>query len=267
MANTGGTGSIYKSDLFAINHVVQTDMLSYPKELVIGLLRSKFEQDSYFHYVKDPWGFPKVVDHTDLPLDAGVYDDTTTRIYIGEKFKFAPIYYPSILVYNSGVKYVPISMNRERDNIVYSTNIVSDGYGNEKTYVAPKAFLFAGAWEGSISIDIQVRGIRERDDLVELVSLICTDIYFDEFLRAGLLIKSVSIGSPNEKDDRNDHLYVQTVTLEVRTEWRREIPINSIVDAINICVDFGRVDKDPPVIDPNLEINIYLSLTDQINAL
>lgn len=262
-----GTGNIFQSDLYAINNIVQNSMLTYPKELIIGILRNEFELDSYYHYVKDAWGFPKTPDHTDLPSEAGIFDDVTTRVYIGQAWRFDVIYYPAIIVRNAGSRYVPISINREQDNLIYDATLLVDGYGNQKYIATPTHFLFAGVWEGSISVDVMSRGIRERDDLVELVKLICTDIRFKELQRAGVLIKGVSSGAPSETDDRNDKLHRTTITLDIRSEWRRHIPVTTIVDAINICVDFGRVDKDPPVIAPNMEINIHLDLIEQINMI
>jgi len=61
-----GTANSFKSDLYAIYHYVQQTMLVHPKEVLIQTLRDLFSQDSYYHYVRDEWGFPKVTDHTDI---------------------------------------------------------------------------------------------------------------------------------------------------------------------------------------------------------
>lgn len=262
-----GTGSFNRTDLYNIHNVVQNTQLSFPKEFIIGMLRDVFSQDSYYHYVSDEWGFPLTPDHTNLPLGAGTEDDSTTRVYIGEFWRYDIIYYPAIIVKNGGSRYVPIAMNRNRETIKYTKTLVVDGYNNVKAFHTASKLNFAGAWEGAISIDILARGLRERDDLVELVSLICTDIRFDEFLRAGILMKGVSAGSPSEIDDRNDKLYKQTVTLDVRTEWRREIPVEDIIDAINICVDFGNLQTSPPVLAPNIGVSTEVTLLDEIASL
>lgn len=263
-----GTGSLTKTDLNTINNIVQNTMLSFPKELAIGVLRDFFKQDSYYHYVADDFGFPKTVDHTDLPSDAGMSDDVTTRVYIGQKFRFDGIYYPAILVAAGSASYVPLSMNRERDTVQYEFQNVVDGYGNIlSTLRIPSSFIFAGAWEGQLSIDVVTRGIRARDDLVELVAILFADVRFDEMQKSGVLIKKVSAGSPTETEDRNDKLFKQTVTLEVRTEWRRAIPIQNVVDAINICVDFGNLLVSPPVLAPNISISSNVQLLEAIQSL
>lgn len=262
-----GTGSIHRTDLYKIHNVVQNTQFSFPKEQIIGVLRDEFSQDSYYHYVRDPWGFPLTPDHTDLPIEAGLADDSTTRLYIGEKWRYDVIYYPAVLVSAGHSTSVPISMNRNKETVLSEATLVVDGYGNQKVFTTPVAFTLAGAWEGSINIDVLTRSIRSRDELVELITLICTDIRFEEFQRSGVLMKKVSAGAPSEMDDRNDKLYKQTITLDVRSEWRRHIPIGNIIDAINFCVNFGDINSTPPVFSPNLQINTTIDLLSEIQNL
>jgi hypothetical protein len=267
MTEFAGSGSVTKTDLFNIFNYVQNTQIFYPKQQLISTIRDVFSQDSTYHYVKDKWGYPYTPDLTDVPPDAGIHDDLTTRVWIGEA-RFDVLFYPAIIVRNGGSNYVPISINREKETILYDTTLVYDGYGNSKQYTTPVATVFAGAWEGSINIQIMSRGMRERDDLVELVSIICTDLRFEELLRSGILIKRVSVGSPSENDDRNDKLYSQTVSLDIRSEWRREIPIDNIIDSINFCIEFGHFDKSNQFYpDPNLEINTKITLLESIQGL
>jgi hypothetical protein len=262
------TGEILRHDLNQINYVVQNTQLAYPKELVIGVLRDEFSKDTYYHYVADEWGFPKTPDHTDLPADAGYQDDQTTRIFIGEAYRFDIIYYPAILVRAGSSKYTPISMSRNKETVQYEALKIVDGYGNERVTATPQYYTLAGAWEGNLQLDIMARDILTRDELISICTLMFTDIRFEELLRAGLLIKGVSAGAPSEGDDRQqEKLYKQSITLDVRSEWRREIPVDTVVDAINICVDFGRVDTTPSTYAQNLGISTTIQLIDQIDAL
>ena len=266
---TPGTGSLVPHDLYQIHHVVQNTLMTYPKELVIGILREEFGKDSYYHYVSDPWGFPKVVDHTDLPLDAGFGNDETTRIFIGEAFRFDAIYYPALLVRMTSAKYVPISMSRNKNVIEYEKQLVVDGYGNYKEYFLPKYIDLAGAWEGTITIDVIDRDSVSRDSLVSIVMLLFADIRFESMRKAGVLIKSgqPSLSGVSEGDDRqHDKLYKATVSMDVRTEWRRLIPIDSVLERISLCVDFRVIGQDN-VVNPNLSIGTSISIFDQIEAL
>lgn len=266
---TPGTGNLIRTDLYAIHNVVQNTLMAYPKELVIGILRDEFSKDSYLHYVADEWGYPKTPDLTDMPLGAGYNDDLTTRIFIGEAFRQDVIFYPALLVKMTSAKYVPIAMNRNKYVVEYEKLIVVDDRGNEKEFFNPKYFDLAGAWEGTITIDILARDILSRDTLISTVMLMFADIRFESMRKAGVLIKSgqPSLGGVSESDDRQqEKLYKATISMEIRTEWRRLIPIDRIIERINLCVDFGVLGKDP-VINPNIQINERISLLDRIEAM
>lgn len=256
------------TDLYKLYHIVQSNFIRYPKDLIISTLKEFFAKDSYYHYVRDEYGFAKVNNHLNQDISAGIGNDLTTRLFIGEKNRFAVIHYPAILVSFSGSKHVPISMSRDVARVDYTTTQYIDGYGNSKNIQVPYAFILSGAWEGSISIDIFAKSLRERDDLVELTAMLFTDLAWGDCYRAGLAIKqNISIGSPGESDDRNDKLYKQSLTLETRFEWRREIPVLNTLDTINFCVDFGNITVNPPDLAPNLTINQNINLLDVINVL
>jgi hypothetical protein len=143
------------------------------------------------------------------------------------------------------------------DNVVYE-----DGYGNQTVINRPIAFYTAGAWEGSIIIDILTRSLRSRDDLAELTSMCFTEITFDTLYDVGLIIKPIQISATSESDDRVDKLFKQSLTLNIRTEWRREIPISSLLDSILFVVNFKNIAIPDSPIAANLTINTEVSLTD-----
>lgn len=262
------SNNFYRSDLPRIYNIVQNAMTLYPKELVVAQLRDFFSRDQWYVYKHDFWGYPLTPDHTNLPPDAGLSDNSTTRLFIGEQFTFRPTYYPSIVVRHGGSTSVPISFNRESDCVKWGTLNFEDGYGNLiATFPNPENFIFAGAYEGSINIDIKAKDLRTRDDLVDLVSILFIDIAFEDLKKAGLIVKNVSSGSPTETQDRNDYIFNQTITLQIRSEWRRELPINNIIDIINTSVEFGRTDPEPGPIARNLTIHTNQSITDIINEL
>lgn len=123
------TGNYFKSDLYKIHNIIQSSMIVYPKEMIIATLRDFFSKDSYYRYISDVWGFPNTTDNTGLPIDAGLPgDDSCTRLFIGENYRYDVAFYPAILVKNSGSKSVPLSINRERGAIKYSSMQYEDGY-------------------------------------------------------------------------------------------------------------------------------------------
>lgn len=264
-----GTGNTVKTDLYALHNYVQNSMVTYPKELFIETLREFFSQDSYYHFVRDEYGFPLTPDHTDLPSDSGISDDITTRLWIGEAYRGDVIYYPALKVKHGGSRSVPISMNREKGSIQWATTVFVDGYGNSATFSTPSHLIQAGAWEGTISVDLETRSPRSRDELVEIISLAFVDARFEEMKNSGVVIKpnGVTAGAPSESEDRNDKLFKQTINFEIRSEWRKHIPIDNIVELINVCVDFGNVAVNPPVVAPNLKVSTTVELISSLQDL
>jgi hypothetical protein len=262
------TNNIFHSDLFNLYDIVSANMALYPKELIIATLRDFFSKDSYYHYVHDQFGYPETPDLTDTPRDAGFHDTTTTRIMIGESSRFDVIYYPALIVRNAGFASVPISINRESQNIQWDFLTFEDGYGNIKTFRTPKYFIFADAWEGNITIDIYAKDLRTRDDLIDLTSLLFWQIAHEDLKKSGLFVKSVASSSASENDlDRNDRLFRQTITLTVRTEWRRKVPVGTLVEIVNTSIEFGQLDPIPGPIAPNLTINNQQTLEEILEEL
>lgn len=261
------SGNFFKSDLYRIHDVVQNTAIVFPKEIIIATLRDYFSHDQYYGYRADQWGFPQTVDHTDLPIDAGYQttDTTSTRLYIGENWRFDAIFYPAILVKNAGGKYAPISINMDKGKVYWTERAFDDGYGNITTFRNPDSFAFSGAWEGQMAIDIKTRSLRSRDDLVELVIIGLQNITFESLKNAGVVVKPLSWGSPSEIDDRNDKLFQQTITLDIRTEWERRIPINNILESINFAIEFGRLEPPNSPIAPNLTINSNITFLELMN--
>lgn len=261
------TNNFFRSDLPILNHVAQNSMVTFPKEIVIATLRQYFSKDSYYHYVADEWGFPKTPDLTDVVQEAGLHDDVTTRLFIGEVYRQDVVFYPAIIVRHGGANYVPISFNRERGSVQWDTQAYQDGYGNITTFPVPAHFIFAGAWEGSISIDIFTRSLSARDNLAELVAILFTDIQHNNLEKSGLFIKGIQSGGVSESDERNDKLYKTTITLQFRSEWRRHVPINNVVEIINFAVEFGSVDDPDAATSANLQVNIEQTLVDLLAEL
>lgn len=261
------TNNFYRSDLGGIHNIVRNAMTLYPKELVVATLRDFFSRDTYYHYAHDHFGYPQTPDHTDLPRDAGLHDSTTTRLFIGEAYRKDIIYYPALLVRHGGSTSVPVSINRENTCVKWNYMTFEDGYGNTKVFKTPDHFIFAGAWEGTINIDVRAKDLRARDDLVDLASLLFVDIAFNDLVKSGLIIKGLSSSAPSEMDDRNDHIFAQTITLQIRSEWRRQIPINNVIDIIHASIEFARIDPEPGPVAQNLTINTSETITDILSKL
>lgn len=254
------TGGFFHSDLFSIHKVVQNTQILFAKELLVSALRKYFAEDSQYHYVADAWGFPKIPDHTDLPPDAGINDDMTTRIYIGQTEKFDIKFFPAVLVKHTGATYKPISFNQDKDCLQSEKRLFIDGYGRRYTTSVPRHFIFTGAWDTNFDVDIMAEGIQDRAILAEAISMLFQTISLWDLMQAGLFIKSTRVGGESVEDYANDKIFKQTVSIECRGEYKRIIPVESIIDMINLCIDFGDISTDTYA--ENMRINYAFDLLD-----
>lgn len=263
-----GTGNDFKSDLYRIFNYVQNALIIHPRDLILESLRDFFSADSYYRYQRDAWGFPKTPDHTDLPSTAGLDDDITTRLFIGEPYRDNLIYYPAILVKSGGSRSVPLSFNRNKGYLHYKNIEYIDGYGNSTIINTPSYFEQSGAWEGQVVAEIEARSPRARDELADLVSILFVDTFHERLIQSGVLIKGVSTSGPSDVEDRNDKLHKVSVTFDIRSEWHRQIPVERTVDIINICVEFANnLEEYPEIVSPNLTINSTVELVNELNNL
>ncbi len=258
------TGSLSKSDLYSIYGIVQNTMLGFSKSIVSEVLKESFSQDSFYHYVEDDFGFAQVTDLTGKDLKVGLHDDASTRIFIGEPYRYDQKYFPAILIKGGSFKSVPISFNQNKELVQYKSVRYTDGYGNVKIFSTPEYFDMAGAWEGEVNVEIVAGDMSARDELVSLVAILLETVHQEQLIKSGCFFKPLSISSPTETDDSKDKLYRQVISLPVRTEWRRRIPIESILQRINFCVSFGNLAANIFAPAINLAINNVVELTDVI---
>jgi hypothetical protein len=254
------TGGFFYSDLFSIHKVIQNTQILFAKELIVGELREYFSEDSNYHYVADEYGDPKVINMTDVDPKAGLEDEISTRIYIGMEDKEDVPFLPSVLVKHTGATYKPISFNQENKCLQKEARLFIDGYGRQYVTSVPKYYVFGGAWDTNFDIDILTEGTQDRSILSEAISMLFQTISYFDMQYAGLFIKSTRVSGESKEDYKNGKIFRQTVSLECRGEYRRIIPIDSVVDVIDICVEFGNLTTNTYA--QNLQFNYQFDLTD-----
>jgi hypothetical protein len=257
MAKTGG---FFISDLFSIHRVIQNTMIVYAKELLVSTLKEYFAKDSRYHFVRDAWGFPKVIDHTDLHPDAGINDEDATRIWIGQEHKLDVPFYPAVIVKHSGATYRPISFNQDRECVQNEARLFIDGYGREYVTYVPRHFMFVGSWDTNFDVEISTKGMPDRSTLSEAIAMLLQTIALDDLTMAGLFVKSTRVSGESSEDYGNAKIFKQTVSVECRGEYRRVIPVGNIVEIIDVCAEFGTI--DPPALAENMQINFRLDMLD-----
>jgi hypothetical protein len=224
------------SDLFELANFVRQTAVGQGKNLLIDSLREHFKQDTIYRYSTDAFGFPLTPDLTDLPPD--VEETRTSRIFIGDIFRYDKRYLPSITVRQTSGRYYAVSFNQE-GTTRYRVDLVLDGYGNRSLVKVPTHKVYAGGWDQTLEVTVAAESVLDREELSDIVSSYLIGVARQPLHEAGLFIKTVSYGGEREEDWANDKIYIQPVTVETFSEWRREIPIDSLVETINFCFEFG----------------------------
>ena len=230
------------SDYFNRTGIIQQIAGLSAKNLIIDTIREIFRGDSFYPYREDVYGYPKVMDHTNLPVDS----DLPTKINISDIFKFEALYIPSVVVRHTGGSYHPISFNQQgipgADGVIqYREEITQDGYGDITTTRIPDKFVYAGAWDLTYEVKIYTESTGDREELIGIISAGLQHIHRYDLQVAGLFIKKLSFGSESEEEHNNDKFYTQSLTLDCYGEWRREVPVGDLIDRVAFFIDVGRI--------------------------
>lgn len=231
------------SDLFSFSDYVHQVAVGQGKNLLIDALREYFKNDLLYKYVPDAFGFPLTPNVTDLEPD--IQGERTTRLYVGDIYRLDKRYWPAIVVRYSSGRYRPVSFNQNLTTR-YRLDLVLDGYGNRSFIRIPTHRVIAGAWDQTFEVVIATEAIPDREELTDIVSSFLIGTTRQETTEAGLFIKNVAMGAEREEDWGNEKVYLQSITVETYSEWRREVPIdaNDLIDTIHFCFNYGVLGSD-----------------------
>lgn len=223
------------SNFFSDNHIIQNVSLVQPKNLLIDVLRKHFSLDNVYTYRADQYGFPLTPDLTGLTID----DPATTKILISDVFRYEVKFYPAITVKSAGGNYVPISFNQE-GTIKYRKDLIENDFGGAKEVLTPTHRVYAGAWDMNFDVSIYSESHSELEEITEIVKMILQYVSWNELRSNGLFIKSLSVSGENAEPYANDYVFSHTITINTRSEWRVEIPIENVVERIVFYFDVAR---------------------------
>lgn len=225
------------SDLFELSNFVKQTAVMQGKNLLIDSLREHFRQDTIYRYNTDAFGFPLTPDLTDLPPD--IEELRTTRIFIGDIFRYDKRYLPSVTVRQTGGRYYAVSFNQE-GTLQYRVDLVIDGYGNRSLVKVPTHKIYAGGWDQNFEIKIACDDLNSREEISDAISGYLIGVARIPLQEAGLFIKNVSMSGESEEAFANDNVYIQSINIETFSEWKRSVPLaNCLLETINFCFEFG----------------------------
>jgi len=206
------------SDIFNLENVVQQTGIVHAKNILIDTLREIFRYDREFKYVDDVFGFPKTPSHLGLDPDAGLDDEETTRIFIGSTYRYDIKFNPSIIVKNTGTRYVPISFNQDLLGIIYTNERIVDGYGNETIIRTPQFHTLVGAWDQTFEVKVITEDEVDREEIADIVMVSLQGSRRLELQREGVFIRSISAGGETEQVYSNDNIYMISMEISILLE-------------------------------------------------
>ncbi|KKN13223.1 hypothetical protein LCGC14_1008530 [marine sediment metagenome] len=249
------------TDIFNLENVVSDIGMVAGKNILIDSLRNIFAQDREYKYVSDIFGFPKTPTHLNLDPVAGLDDDETTRIFIGSTYRYDIKFNPSIIVKHTGSRYVPISFNQNLLGIINRKEIITDGYGNSSTIYTPAYHTLMGAWDQTFEVKIVAENEIDREEIADIVQVSLMGTRRMDLQQAGLFIKTMSTSGETEEKYSNDYLYMVSISLDTRSEWKVHIPISDIIERIGVCLTFNTIGG---AVADGLTINEQITLADTI---
>lgn len=249
------------TDIFDLENVVQQTGIVMGKNLIIDYLRDIFAQDREYKYVSDVFGFPKTPSHLGLDPAAGLDDEETTRIFIGSTYRYDIKFNPSIIVKNTGSRYVPISFNQNLLGVINRKEVITDGYGNSSTILTPAYHTLVGAWDQTFEVKVVAENEMDREEIADIIQATLMGTRRLELQNSGLFIRNMSTGGEAEEKYANDYLYMVSITLDTRSEWKVHIPINDVIERIGLCLTFKTIGGEAA---DALTINEQITMADSI---
>jgi hypothetical protein len=242
-----GTGSFLFSDIYNLDFFVQNVGIAAGRNLLVDILRENFSRDKEYRYERDAFGFPKTPSLSGLDPEAGIIDDSTTRLYIGSAYRYDITYLPAIIVRQTSSNYHPISFNQNQWVLQYERQKVIDGYGNIDLVNTPSAYTFAGAWDQTFEVKVISRSLEDVVALADIILISLQATYRKTLQQNGLFIKNVSAGGESaESIGGNDPLFSLAINVSTYSEWRREISISNLVDRLQVCFLLDIINTDVP---------------------
>lgn len=169
--------------------VLQQNAITQTKDQLIKHLRA---------FLKDPNNYINIT-NTDYS-EAQIFDKEPTQL---RKF-------PSILI-------VAINGNYINSGIGDISGELYDEFGN------CIGFRYSGMFELPITIEVATRTSKERDLLIDLLSLALRVLLRRHLEAAGILIKDMKYGGESEIQYDSNKVYVATLQFVTWSEWYRDV--------------------------------------------
>ncbi len=93
----------------------------------------------------------------------------------------------------------------------------------------------------------------ELEEITEIVKMILQYVSWNELRANGLFIKTLSVSGQSAEPYANDYVFNHTITVNTRSEWRVEIPIDNVIEKIVFYFDVVKTPIPHHVSSPNVQ--------------
>ena len=256
----GTSGYISNSDIPVLDKVVQNTAMEAGRNLLIDVLRECFSRDRTYHWVPDIYGFNKVPSVLGMTPEAGVNDTATSRIYIGSTYSHAMSMLPALTVRQTRLTYKPVSFNQNKWDLEEGEVPIFDSNGDVTYIRRPVAYNLVGLWESNFDVKIRSKSLEEMTKLHDIIVVALQSSFRQELQQSGLFIKDVS-SSGEQTDDPigKDPTHSTVISVSTLSEWRRRIPVGTVVERLQICIDYDISASDLPPMEGEKRLSIQPS--------
>ena len=233
--------------------IVWNSLVIDSKDILIQSLREYFSNDPVFRYRSDEFGFPllpkaELVDGKIVGREDIVWGDNSTKIIITDDYRFKPRFFPAITTTDNGGSNYEISFNQELSCVKYKVEeLIREGRIIQRR--VPSHVLFAGSWKQNYSINIIAEDHATRKRLKDIVAILLMNVLRNTLLERGIFIEKMTFGGDREEEFKNDYYYYATINVDLYSEWRREIPVTMLVEAISISSSILTAALSPQDVD------------------
>jgi len=231
-----------KSRIEVRDDILWSTLVVDSKDILISSMREWFSNDPVYTYRSDQFGFPlmpkcELVDGSSAGREGIIWGETSTKLIITDDYRFGPRFFPAIIVSDNGGSNYEISFNQELSSVKYKVEDVIRGGRLIKRRV-PSHVLFAGAWKQNYAINIIAEDHSTRKRLKDTVAILLMNVLRNVLMERGILIEKMNFGGDREEEVKNSFYYYATINIDLFSEWRREIPITMLVEAISVSTSF-----------------------------
>lgn len=215
--------------------VLTTDHVEYIKNVLIDALRDVFSRDPDYTYISDPatgdpmWGDP----------GGGPGINPGLGIVIRDVYDYEVEFLPAITIRVNGGTIDDVSFSQNQFTYDYARDAEGNLILDDFSRPIPIYQEYSGIYNTTAVVFIHAFDTVSREEITTRVGILFKHLLRDQlYADCGVFVKSVSISGESETpyQEGNDHIYSQSITLDILTGWTNRIPVGPELEAVNLQI-------------------------------